>query len=233
MSLNTLTETMIETMNRQTTRTMDDMSRLAASGAHPFGAAMAMSAASVAMLGQMSSLYWDGVARAMRGAGAQPFATGFWFDGRDMVMEAASEAARHVMDMAPEHEAKRAAALSDDEIDVVEAGNSVARAGMDSGPANASLPVTAAPNVGLQPEDFIQPRTMAKPEMRDDLKRISGVGPKLEQVLNGLGIWTFAQIADWSPNEIAWVDDYLGFKGRIARDNWLFQAAELRKAAKA
>ena len=84
---------------------------------------------------------------------------------------------------------------------------------------------TAAP--ALMPEDFRRPKGMAKPKSADDLKRIGGIGPKLEKVLNGLGVWTYAQIAAWSPEEIAWVDDYLAFKGRIERDGWLDQAAQL------
>jgi len=58
----------------------------------------------------------------------------------------------------------------------------------------------------------------------DDLKRISGVGPKLEQVLNTLGFWHFDQIAAWGPAEIAWVDARIPFKGRITRDDWIGQA---------
>lgn len=81
--------------------------------------------------------------------------------------------------------------------------------------------------VGLQPEDFRQPASIEKPETPDDLKAISGIGPKLEQVLNGLGIWTYGQIAGWTAEEVAWADDYLGFKGRIGRDDWIGQAATL------
>ncbi|TCD14444.1 NADH-ubiquinone dehydrogenase [Oricola cellulosilytica] len=79
----------------------------------------------------------------------------------------------------------------------------------------------------VMPEDFKKPASMKKPDQPDDLKKISGIGPKLETVLNGLGVWTFGQIAAWTPNEIAWVDDYLQFKGRIERDNWIPQAGEL------
>ena len=61
----------------------------------------------------------------------------------------------------------------------------------------------------------------------DDLKRISGVGPKLEETLNGLGIFHFDQIAHWSPETIAWVDNYLSFKGRIDREGWVAQAKVL------
>ncbi|MBU2993817.1 NADH-quinone oxidoreductase subunit E [Octadecabacter sp. 1_MG-2023] len=71
-----------------------------------------------------------------------------------------------------------------------------------------------------------KPRTMSKPRAAgaDDLKRISGVGPKLEGVLNDLGFWHFDQIAKWGAGEIAWVDSRLKFKGRIERDNWVDQA---------
>ncbi|WP_378950246.1 NADH-ubiquinone dehydrogenase [Mesorhizobium sp. ANAO-SY3R2] len=79
----------------------------------------------------------------------------------------------------------------------------------------------------LQPEDFRQPPAIAKPEAPDDLKAIAGIGPKLEQVLNGQGIWTYGQIAAWTDEEVAWADDYLGFKGRIGRDDWIGQAAKL------
>ena len=63
----------------------------------------------------------------------------------------------------------------------------------------------------------------------DDLKWISGVGPKLEETLNELGIYHFDQIAAWTKKEIDWVDDYLKFSGRIERDNWIDQAKTLAK----
>ena len=61
----------------------------------------------------------------------------------------------------------------------------------------------------------------------DDLKRISGVGPKLEATLNEMGFWHFDQIAKWGASEIAWVDSRLKFKGRIERDDWMAQVAAL------
>ncbi|MDP5084045.1 MAG: NADH-quinone oxidoreductase subunit E [Yoonia sp.] len=77
-----------------------------------------------------------------------------------------------------------------------------------------------------------KPKTMAAPRKSgaDDLKLISGVGPKLEGVLNALGFWHFDQIAKWTEDEIAWVDSRLKFKGRIQRDDWIAQAAALSKA---
>lgn len=69
-----------------------------------------------------------------------------------------------------------------------------------------------------------------KPASPDDLKAISGIGPKLEQVLNGMGVWTYGQIAAWTPEQVAWVDDQLGFAGRIGRDDWIGQARQLSDA---
>ena len=61
----------------------------------------------------------------------------------------------------------------------------------------------------------------------DDLKQLKGVGPKLEQTLNELGVYHFDQIAAWTEAEIAWVDDRLKFRGRIQRDGWVEQAKTL------
>jgi NADH-quinone oxidoreductase subunit E len=61
----------------------------------------------------------------------------------------------------------------------------------------------------------------------DDLKKISGVGPKLEKVLNGMGIRTLAEIAKWTEAEMREIDDKLGLENRIIRDNWASQAKAL------
>ena len=66
----------------------------------------------------------------------------------------------------------------------------------------------------------------------DDLKLISGVGPKLEKTLNGLGFWHFSQIAKWKKSDVAIVDDELSFKGRIERDDWIKQAKALAAGKK-
>ena len=92
--------------------------------------------------------------------------------------------------------------------------------------SNASKPVSAAAT------DKNRPSTMKKPAKPDDLKLISGVGPKLEGILNGLGFYKFAQIAKWKKAEREWVDSKLKFKGRIDRDNWVKQAKALSKGAK-
>lgn len=74
------------------------------------------------------------------------------------------------------------------------------------------------------------PLRLNKPQGKaDDLKLISGVGPKLEQTLNSLGFWHFSQIAVWKKADVAIVDNELSFKGRIERDDWIKQAKKLAK----
>lgn len=59
----------------------------------------------------------------------------------------------------------------------------------------------------------------------DNLKEIKGIGPKLEKLCHSMGFYHFDQIANWTPDEVAWVDANLeGFKGRVSRDNWIAQA---------
>lgn len=87
-------------------------------------------------------------------------------------------------------------------------------------PAPKAEVVEPAPEVAEEkPEMLTQARGTP-----DDLKKIKGVGPKLEGVLNELGVWHFWQIASWTEAEIAWVDTRLQFKGRIERDDWIAQA---------
>jgi len=91
-------------------------------------------------------------------------------------------------------------------------------------PAAAALAEPAEPaGAGAKPELYTSPPA----EGADDLKQISGVGPKLEKLLNSLGIYKFAQIAAWSAADVAWVDARLTFKGRIERDDWMRQAKKL------
>ncbi|NVO54657.1 NADH-quinone oxidoreductase subunit NuoE [Rhodobacteraceae bacterium B1Z28] len=76
-------------------------------------------------------------------------------------------------------------------------------------------------------EDQPETLTGARDGKADDLKLLKGVGPKLEQTLNELGFYHYDQIAVWTPEQVAWVDARLTFKGRIERDGWIEQAAKL------
>lgn len=63
----------------------------------------------------------------------------------------------------------------------------------------------------------------------DDLTKLSGVGPKLQEKLIAGGVTTFAQIAAWTEEDIAAFDEKLSFKGRIEREGWVAQAQDLIK----
>ncbi|MEP2103346.1 MAG: hypothetical protein ABJP02_08390 [Parasphingorhabdus sp.] len=64
----------------------------------------------------------------------------------------------------------------------------------------------------------------------DNLRLIKGVGPKLNTLLNNLGVTRYDQIASWKEAEIEEMDKYLeSFSGRITRDSWIDQAKYLAK----
>jgi predicted flap endonuclease-1-like 5' DNA nuclease len=88
-------------------------------------------------------------------------------------------------------------------------------------PVAAPAPVMSAPAGGTKPAML----KAARGGKADDLKKIKGVGPKLEAMLHGMGFYHFDQIANWTAAEVAWVDENLeGFKGRVSRDGWVAQA---------
>ena len=63
---------------------------------------------------------------------------------------------------------------------------------------------------------------------RDNLTLIEGVGPFLEKKLNDIGIFSFAQIAALSTEEIQQLTRNIGhIPGRIEQDDWVGQAAKL------
>ncbi|ETX14523.1 ATP synthase subunit E [Roseivivax halodurans JCM 10272] len=99
------------------------------------------------------------------------------------------------------------------------------RAAPESGEGH---PESGAPaqeaETGSRPASLDAPRG----EKPDELTRIKGIGPKLEELLFSHGIYHLDQIANWSDDEIAWIDANLeGFKGRATRDNWVGQARDL------
>jgi predicted flap endonuclease-1-like 5' DNA nuclease len=58
----------------------------------------------------------------------------------------------------------------------------------------------------------------------DDLTQLIGVGPKLAQALADHGVNSFAQIAAWTDEDLAFFDRELNLKGRAVRDGWIDQA---------
>ena len=63
----------------------------------------------------------------------------------------------------------------------------------------------------------------------DDLKKISGVGPVMEQKLHQLGIYTFDQVSRMTKTEYDLLDSIIdSFPGRAERDDWAGQANTLK-----
>lgn len=112
------------------------------------------------------------------------------------------------------------------------AGSVVAAAAVAAAPVKAAAPKKAA----KQKTDDADSEAVAKPKAKavaaatagaDDLKQLSGVGPALEKKLHENGVTTFAQIAAWTPEDVAAMDEKLSFKGRIDREGWIEQAKKL------
>jgi large subunit ribosomal protein L19 len=61
----------------------------------------------------------------------------------------------------------------------------------------------------------------------DDLTQIKGVAEELIKRLDKIGVTQFEQIANWTDEDIANVDEVLSFKGRIEREDWTGQAKAL------
>src|SRR5690606_34801750 len=64
----------------------------------------------------------------------------------------------------------------------------------------------------------------------DDLTAISGIGEAVEGMLQKLGVFHYAQIAQWNMDESAWIERHIGFSGRVTRENWTTQASKLAEA---
>jgi len=66
-------------------------------------------------------------------------------------------------------------------------------------------------------------------EDKEDLTRINGIGPYIEQKLNLVGIFTYDQISNFSARDIELITEMIDFfPGRIERDNWVGQAKSLK-----
>ena len=63
---------------------------------------------------------------------------------------------------------------------------------------------------------------------RDDLTRIEGIGPYIEEKLFEIGIFNFDQISKFKEADIRIITELIDFfPGRIERDNWVQQASGL------
>lgn len=103
-----------------------------------------------------------------------------------------------------------------------------AAAPLDASPASLASDI-AEPAPAPEPAPAAPEPAPAAPA-GDDLTRMKGVGPRLGEKLNSVGITSFAQLAALTPEEASALDAKLGdFQGRIHRDRWIEQASFLAK----
>ncbi|MDX8439270.1 NADH-ubiquinone dehydrogenase [Mesorhizobium australafricanum] len=207
----------LEKMNQDLTKMMPkEMASAVNLLAHPVAGAAAMSALSIGLANHAVGMWMGAFTGALEASQRmfQPF-----LDDLEAQSEAAANSSK--ARKAAETLIAKAQTFAKDVTDIAATATEKAL-GADA------VDEPAAP--GLMPEDFRQPKAVDRPARPSDLKAISGIGPKLETVLNGLGIWTYGQIAAWTSQEIAWVEDYLSLAGRIGRDDWTAQAAALAAA---
>ncbi|WP_299498479.1 50S ribosomal protein L21 [uncultured Roseobacter sp.] len=112
------------------------------------------------------------------------------------------------------------------------------KAAMGAGSVSAKAVAAAAPKKAAPkkaeakadaPKAKAAPKAAKAEAAADDLKKLSGVGPALEKKLIEGGVTSFAQIAAWTEEDVAAMDEKLSFKGRIEREGWIEQAKELAK----
>lgn len=107
----------------------------------------------------------------------------------------------------------------------------IAENGLKSAPAKAKKAAPqAAEAEAAHKADKKAPKAAASMAAKstDDLKLISGVGPKIEVKLHEMGIHSFDQIIAMDDAALQSMDDAIGFKGRSLREDWRGQAAELK-----
>lgn len=110
----------------------------------------------------------------------------------------------------------------------------------------SKVPATPKPSVpkvapkprakaAAKPTGTVKPKNiMSKaPAQPDDLKKVNGIGPKFEKLLNQNGVYTFQQLAEFKKADVAWLSEQIGtFPDRIDRDDWVKKAKVLAKTAK-
>lgn len=82
--------------------------------------------------------------------------------------------------------------------------------------------------VATSEHPFVRP---VEPDEKDNLTDIKGIGPFIEKRLNMLGIYTFKQLSELTPELVDRVGNAIEFfPGRIERENWIGQARHFMKS---
>jgi predicted flap endonuclease-1-like 5' DNA nuclease len=75
-------------------------------------------------------------------------------------------------------------------------------------------------------EELADEAVAAASTAADDLTRLAGIGPTLAAKLADLGVRTYADIAAWTEEDLAKVDQTLELRGRATREAWIDQARQ-------
>ena len=111
------------------------------------------------------------------------------------------------------------------ELEIVSINGTTASAGSTSQKQAASQANNATPAASTP---IAAPKFLDAPNGEpDDLKKILGIGPVLEEKLNEMGIYHFSQIAEFTDTDVNNINTHLSFPGRIERDEWIPQAQNL------
>jgi len=139
--------------------------------------------------------------------------------------------------IAPPPPAAKKAAASAPEAAASGTGLGAAELGIATLP---EVPAAPMPPPRIKPENDpklgLVFKTPPPAEMRDDLTALKGIAKVLENRLHEFGIYTWEQIATWSPEHVKEFSARLAFKDRIQREDWIGQAQKLhaeKSAAKA
>ncbi|MDR6431436.1 endonuclease [Brucella pseudogrignonensis] len=97
-------------------------------------------------------------------------------------------------------------------------------------PEEAQVEETVVVVVEADKPELLDAPLRGKP---DALTAINGIGNAIEAKLNKLGIFHYAQIAQWNVDQAGWIERNIGFAGRVTREDWIGQAAKLAEAASA
>lgn len=97
-------------------------------------------------------------------------------------------------------------------------------------PEEAQIEETVVVVVEADRPELLDAPLRGKP---DALTVINGIGNAIEANLNKLGIFHYAQIAQWKMDQAGWIERNIGFAGRVTREDWIGQAAKLAEAATA
>jgi len=65
-------------------------------------------------------------------------------------------------------------------------------------------------------------------EAPDDLSLINGISPALKKKLEAEGVTSLQQVAEWTADRVAELDEKLKLRGRVGREEWMEQARDLR-----